>query len=243
MISWMKITSFGGITVMAPAALAITAWLVVERSWRMALWWCLLFTVGMSLVVATKIAFIGWGIGIRSLDFTGFSGHSMRATAVIPVLFYLILQKASPIARASGVMLGMVFGVIIGISRLVLHAHSVSEAVAGCILGGMVSLTFIGILGPTQKFVLYRSLIALSLIALLAVPCAEPAPTQRWITGLALYLSGHDRPFVRHGWKLAPVELASPKEVREGHFCPTPRKCKNIYRLLSSDISFLWGGI
>ncbi|MFC6518687.1 hypothetical protein ACFQAT_01865 [Undibacterium arcticum] len=83
----MKITSVGGITVMAPAAIAITVWLVVERSWRVALWWCLLFAAGMGLVVATKIAFIGWGIGIRSLDFTGFSGHSMRATAVIPVLF------------------------------------------------------------------------------------------------------------------------------------------------------------
>ena len=102
----------------------------------MALWWCQLFTAGMSLVVATKIAFIGWGIGIRSLDFTGFGGHSMRATVVIPVRFYLILQKAPPIARTSGVSLGTVFGVIIGISRLVVYAHSVSEAVAGCILGG-----------------------------------------------------------------------------------------------------------
>ena len=232
----MKITSFGGITVMAPAAIAITAWLVVERSWRMALWWCLLFTAGMGLVVATKIAFIGWGIGIRSLDFTGFSGHSMRATAVIPVLFYLILQKASPIARATGVLIGIVFGVIVGVSRLVLHAHSVSEAIAGCILGGIVSLTFIWLLGPPQKFILYRSLIALSLVALLAVPYAEPAPTQRWITGLALYLSGHDRPFVRHGWKLAPIQLALPKELHEDYFCPTPRKDKNIYRLPLSEI-------
>ena len=140
----------------------------------MALWWCRLFTAGMSLVVATKIAFIGWGIGIRSLDFTGFGGHSMRATVVIPVRFYLILQKAPPIARTSGVSLGIVFGVIIGISRLVVHAHSVSEAVAGCILGGMVSLSFIWILGPSQNFVLYRSLIALSLIALLAVPNIVP---------------------------------------------------------------------
>ena len=220
----MKITSFGDITVMAPAAMAITAWLVIGRAWRMALWWCLLFATGMSLVVATKIAFIGWGIGIRSLDFTGFSGHSMRATAVIPVLFYLILQKAPPIARASGVLLGIVFGVIIGISRLVLNAHSVSEAVAGGILGAMVSLGFIWIFGPSQKFVLYRSLIALSLIALLALPYAEsaPAPTQRWITCVELYLSGHDRPFVRQGWKFAPIELDSPKEVQEGYFCPTP---------------------
>jgi len=189
---------------MGPAALGIAIWLIVGRGWRMALWWCLLFIAGMSLVAVSKIAFIGWGIGIRSIDFTGFSGHSMRATAVFPVLFYLILQKAPPVARVSGVLLGIVFGVIIGISRLVLHSHSVSEAAAGCVLGSMVSLSFIWILGPSQKFVLYRSLIALSLITLLVAPYAEPAPTQRWLIDLSLYLSGHDRPFVRQGWKLAP---------------------------------------
>ncbi|MFC6518688.1 hypothetical protein ACFQAT_01870 [Undibacterium arcticum] len=131
--------------------------------------------------------------------------------------------------------LGIVFGVIVGISRLVLHAHSVSEAIAGCILGGIVSLMFIWILEPPQKFALYRSLIALSLIALLAVPYAEPAPTQSWITCLALYLSGHDRPFVRHGWKFAPIGWGSSKELQDDYSCPFPRKAKSIDRLPLSE--------
>lgn len=143
MVSWISITRLGGVNVMMPAAVAIGAWLVYGRAWRMALWWCLIFSTGLLLVVASKIAFIGWGIGIRSLDFTGFSGHSMCATAVIPVLFYLIFQKAPPLARASGVTLGILFGVMVAVSRLILHAHSMSEAVSGCVLGGIVSLTFI----------------------------------------------------------------------------------------------------
>src|SRR5712692_9155992 len=102
MISWMKITGFGGTAVMMPAAAVIVAWLLAGRAWRMALWWCLLFSFGIGIVVATKLAFIGWGIGVRSLDFTGISGHSMRATAVIPVMLYLLLLKARPVARASG---------------------------------------------------------------------------------------------------------------------------------------------
>ena len=212
MVSWTTITRLGGVNVMMPAAVAIGAWLIYGRAWRLALWWCLIFAAGLLLVVASKIAFIGWGIGIRSLDFTGFSGHSMRATAVIPVLFYLILQKTPPIVRASGVMLGILFGIMIGISRLVLHAHSVSEAVAGCILGGIVSLTFIGILEISEKLVLYRSIIVFSLTSLFLLLFSKPLPTQHWIIELSLELSGHDRPFVRQGWKLAPSNLNSHRQ-------------------------------
>lgn len=204
MISWMTITNYGGINMMAPAAVAITAWLVSARAWRLAVWWLALFTTGLAVVVASKIAFFGWGMGIRSLDFTGFSGHSMRATAVVPVLFFLLLQKAPPLARATGVLLGLLFGVMVGISRLVLHAHSVSEAVAGCMLGALISFGFIRILSAEQEIAFNHSLVALSLAGLLAVPYAAPVPTQRWIIDAALRVSGHDRPFVRNGWKLAP---------------------------------------
>jgi hypothetical protein len=203
MSTWIAITGLGGITVMAPAAAVITAWLLMGRAWRMAFWWCLLFTLGMALVVATKIAFIGWGIGIRELDFTGVSGHAMRATAVAPVLLYLLLQNATPAVRASGVLAGLGFGLLIRVSRLVLHAHSVSEAVAGWVLGSMLSLGFIWLSGGGRYSFSNRVLVVFSLMALLPLPYAEPAPTQRWLTDVALYLSGNDRPFVRTGWSRA----------------------------------------
>ena len=202
MILWMKITSFGGITVMAPAAAVIAAWLIIQGAWRMALWWCLLFIAGMGLVIATKLAFIGWGIGIRSLDLTGFSGHAMRATTVFPVMLYLMLQKSAPIVRAGGILLGIALGAAIGISRLALQVHSVSEVVAGCALGAIVSFGFIWLAGALQKAALNRWLLVFSLVPLLAASEVEPAPTQHWLTEAALYLSGHDKPFTRADWKL-----------------------------------------
>ncbi|MEB0165436.1 phosphatase PAP2 family protein, partial [Glaciimonas sp. CA11.2] len=125
----MSITRLADTTVMLPLAAACTVWLACGRAWRMAFWWCLLFALGLTLVAATKIAFIGWGIGIQALDFTGFSGHAMRTTAVMPVLFYLLLQKSSPTVRTLGVVLGIALGVLIGISRLAVQVHSVSEVV------------------------------------------------------------------------------------------------------------------
>jgi membrane-associated phospholipid phosphatase len=201
MIPWTTITSFGDLAIMAPAALAIMGWLVLAGEQRLALRWGTLFAIGMALAVATKIAFIGWGIGIRSLDFTGISGHAMRVAAVVPVLSYLILQKSSPMVRLSGVILGFLFAAFVGLSRLTLHIHSISEVASGFLLGSAVSLCFIRSAGVLQAHVLNRTRIAASLALLLVAPYAQPAPTQRWLTQATLYLSGHDKPFMRASWK------------------------------------------
>lgn len=198
MISWLAITRLAGLTVMAPAALAIAALLVLEGERRLAMWWCLLFTAALGLVTATKMAFIGWGIGIRPLDFTGASGHAMRAMAVAPVIFYLLLHKAPHPVRVAGVLAGFALGVMIGISRVVLHAHSVTEVVAGWLLGAIVSLGFIWMSGSLRQPAFNPARIAFGMTTVLAVTFhAQPAPTQIWLTKAALYMSGHDKPFVR----------------------------------------------
>ena len=203
MIPWTHITHFGDLTVTSLAAIAIAAWLLAEGEQRLAIWWSGLFLGGLAVVALTKMAFIGWGIGIHVLDFTGFSGHSMRATAVIPVLFYLMLHRAASPLRAWGVLAGFALAILIGVSRLVLHAHSVSEVVSGTLLGGLVSASFMWVAGSLRKHVFNRLRIALSLLALLPAPYVQPAPTQEWLTDVSLFFSGHDKPFLRTGCRVA----------------------------------------
>jgi membrane-associated phospholipid phosphatase len=198
MIPWMHITSVADTVVTLPAAATIAVWLIAGRAQRMALWWCLLFICGLAVVVATKIAFIGWGMGISSLDFMGMSGHAMRATAVFPVIFYLVLQRSPAVVSASGVMFGILIGVLVGVSRVALNVHSVSEAVAGCAIGVAVSLGFIWMSRGLPRPHLNHRIIALGLFALLPTSYANPAPTNRWMNAVALYLSGHDMPYGRN---------------------------------------------
>jgi membrane-associated phospholipid phosphatase len=199
MIPWTHITHFGDLTVTALIAFAIGAWLLAEGEQRLAIWWSALFLGGLAIVALTKMAFIGWGIGIHALDFTGFSGHCMRATAVIPVLFYLMLQRAPSPLRTWGVLAGFALAGLIGVSRLVLHAHSVSEVVSGTLLGGIVSLSFMWVAGSLRKHVFNRLRIVLSVLALLPAPYVQPAPTQEWLTDVSLFFSGHEKPFLRAG--------------------------------------------
>ncbi len=197
MIPWGHITSVADTVVTLPAAATIAVWLGAGRAWRMALWWCALFISGLALVAATKIAFIGWGIGVSALDFMGMSGHAMRAIAVFPVIFYLVLQRSPRAVRISGVSLGILIGILVGVSRVVLDFHSMSEVLAGCAMGAVVSLGFIWIARGMPRPYVNRWLIAFGLFALLPTSYAKPAPTNLWMNAIALYLSGNEMPYDR----------------------------------------------
>lgn len=203
MIPWSKITLFGDVTITSLVALAIGVMLLADGEKRLALWWMLLFSAGMALVAATKIAYIGCGIGVGlgPLHFSGISGHAMRAAAVPPVLLYLMLKKASPTSRMFGVLCGYGVAMLIGVSRLAVHVHSVSEVVTGWMLGGLVSAAFIRLASPLRKSVFTRFRVSLILLALLPAPYVRPAPTQDWLVSMTLYISGHDRPYQRVEWK------------------------------------------
>ena len=213
MITWQTITNLASFSVIAPAAVAVTAWLLLGRAWRLTAWWLILFLGGMTLVVASKIAFIGWGIGSREYDFTGFSGHVVRAMAIVPVLLYLVSQRTSAFLRVASVLLGLAFGTLIAVSRMEVHAHSLSESVTGWLLGAVISLWMIYLLKQSPPIRANHWFLALGLLGLVfASPYAEPTPTQRWITQAALYLSGHDRPYIRVTWRLAPKSWKSSNE-------------------------------
>ncbi len=191
-------------SVLGPAGVAIAVWLLVSRQWRLVLGWSLWYGGGMLLVVLSKLAFIGWGLGSAEFDFTGFSGHAMRAGAVFPVLMYVVLQRAPRSWRLAGVLFGVAYAVLVAISRVVVHAHSVSEAVSGCVLGLAMALGFMWQARGAVNFAVSHALALASLAIMVLITFkAEPMPTEDWLQKIALHLSGHERIFSRADWKLA----------------------------------------
>ena len=200
---WHNISLIGSMAVMAPAGLAIAVWLACGKSWRLAWRWSVLFGVGMAVVVLTKVAFMGWGIGVASVEFAGISGHAMRSGAVFPVLFFMLLKNVRPDWRRAGVCAGVALAVLISVARVKGQQHSASEAISGTLLGLLVAGIFIWQMAGARELFISRTLVALSLCALLLTPAAEPVPTEQWMTQLALYLSGHERAFQRSDWSMA----------------------------------------
>jgi membrane-associated phospholipid phosphatase len=221
MIWWSHLSALGGLNVTALLAVAIAAWLVGARSWRLALAWCLLFGAALFIAAASQMAFLGWGIGVRSLEFTGFSGHATRAAAVFPVALFLLLERRGlrredrrKEARPGGqdrragswlraaVLGGAVLAVAVAIARVKVGAHSASEAAAGCVLGLACAALFIAHTRAARDRSPQPLLLGL-LAATMLLPRADPANSHQWLTAAALKLSGSDRVWLRSGWRPA----------------------------------------
>jgi hypothetical protein len=191
-----QIIDIGNTAVMLPVAGAIAAWLVARRPWQLALCWCLMFAAGLSIVALSKIAFLGWEIGIPSLDFQALSGHAFRAAAVIPVFFFVALQGTSMSWRAAGVVLGIAVCVGLGVLLVHFHFHTASEVIASSVLGSVVSLGFMRIATKLPASRINRWAVPFSLIIFIVICGLKPSSISHRLVDVALYLSGRDHPYV-----------------------------------------------
>ena len=204
--AWQYLTLFGDIAFMLPLAATIALYLRSARAPGLAIHWGLYFLLTMSLVVLSKLAFIGWGFGIASLDFTGFSGHATRVCVLLPVLAVLAMRDAPRQRRYAVTGSAIACALLISYSRIVVHAHSMSEAVSGAALGFSAAWRFLRIAQRQRLTLPGRWLLRASAIGLLLPLACFPmrgtvaTPTQALLTQVALSLSGHSRPHTRADW-------------------------------------------
>jgi membrane-associated phospholipid phosphatase len=208
---WLGVTRLGEAQILLPAFFAGALWLALARpagargrlargdalahdhparrsAWR----WVAAIVATTAVTTASKVAFLGFGIGIAALDFTGFSGHSMYATAILPVL-------AAIIAGRPGAVVGVLMALLITYSRVNLGAHSTSEAIAGLVLGAAAAGWTLADYLAHPGAVRAPWWLPLLLVGWLAfVPLrAPPSRTHDVVVSLALKLSGRSRPYTR----------------------------------------------
>ena len=197
--AWWLVTRLGEAQLLLPAMALALVWMARTPATRpLAASWLLAALVATLVTTASKVAFIGWEIGDATLDFTGFSGHSMFAALVLPVLVRIAAASAPLPWPRFAVVLGYALAAVVAVSRVTTHAHSVSEAVLGFVLGGAASaLALRGAQAPTLPAP--RWWVAVVLAWLLVLPFEAPPPrTHDWVTALSLKLSGRAVPYTRH---------------------------------------------
>jgi membrane-associated phospholipid phosphatase len=194
-----SLTWFGDSGFLLPAALWIAVWLGLRPATRpSALLWILLFGVGSSLILATKLAFLGWGLGSATFNFTGISGHTAISASVWPVACWLAVSRWEHRVRVLAAAMGCLFALLIGLSRIALQAHSWSEVVIGYALGFAVSGSFLWqqhrLPHPRVSWAMVLASLATPLLMLQP---GTPAPTQDLLERIAVHLAGIDRPYTR----------------------------------------------
>ncbi|WP_394789281.1 phosphatase PAP2 family protein [Rhodoferax sp.] len=206
------ITRFGEIGIVLPIAMALTLWMLLSaRSVRPVLGWVMALGLAVLVTTLSKIAFIGWGIGIPALDFTGFSGHAMFAAAIYPVLAYTLAAQWTPSRSATALVTlgGYALALLIAWSRVHIQVHSVSEVVAGFALGAAASGWSIWHMGgvPARPRSVRLRWALVGLVCWLTVMPLHAAPSRSHdiVTRIALELADRTQPFRRvdlHGYAL-----------------------------------------
>jgi membrane-associated phospholipid phosphatase len=198
MTAWMFVTRWGNSLLLLPTASWIGVSLWAGGGRHIALRWAALFGAAVLLVLATKLAFLGWGIGSRALDFTGVSGHSTLSAAVLPMFAWWFMQNSDRTARMRAVLAMAAFAVIVGLSRVLLSAHSVSEVVAGLALGLLVVWAAVPRAPVLHNRFQFRWLLLGVVLAVGSIShVGDSDDAHSVVTSLALWLSGRDAPYTR----------------------------------------------
>lgn len=198
-MNWHFLTFFGDSMLLLPCAAIVFIILLLSPTSRKPTWqWMLLFGGVGAVVCVSKLAFMGWGIGSRHWDFTGFSGHSALSASIWPVLLWLLCGRFSSPVRRTAVIVGYLLAAVVGYSRLVIHAHSTSEVITGLALGFIVSSTFLmlqrGTLPPRLS---YRKIAVTLALPLVLINSGTAAPTQGLLERIAVTIAPVEKPFVR----------------------------------------------
>lgn len=135
----LYLTNFGDPFLTVPLAGAVVVWLATTRSWRALIMWVACFSAGAALVATSHFAYAAWGLEIPELNFTAVSGHTMLASAVFPTTFALCASRARMRTAMLAYLLGLIFALAIGLSRLLLGMHTPAEVVSGWLLGTLIA--------------------------------------------------------------------------------------------------------
>ena len=203
--------------------LAVTIYGLWQSRQRAALRvWLPSLALAVAVTLASKLLFFGWGIGNAWLDFTGVSGHALLAASILPVFFNGLLLAAEPRIRVAGVVFGGIVAIAVGISRVALAAHSWSEVVAACLLGGAVSVATLQAMRPGAAQPTWPARVAPLLLVLAFAPGgATYLPTHAWEVRLSLWLSGHERPCTRDELRRGALAPAAGVAGRPQALAPT----------------------
>ncbi|WP_174507935.1 phosphatase PAP2 family protein [Klebsiella oxytoca] len=201
-MNWQWVSFFGDSTVLLPSAAALFVVLLLSRPSRLLAWqWGLLFGITGTIVCASKLAFMGWGMGIREIDFTGFSGHTALSAAFWPIFLWLLCARGTVPLRRVAIVMGYMLAGLVGYSRLAIHAHSTSEVVAGLVLGSCGSALFLLLQRRTSCAVdaqlSWGGLMSLIIIPVVLLNTGTKAPTQSLLGEIAVKLGPLDKPFTR----------------------------------------------
>ena len=124
------LTDFAEQALILPLVLAIATALAVQGWRRGALAWLIVVASTFAATLAFKLLFLACSPVFGPMDVHSPSGHVAAATVVAGGLAAMLTRHRATILPAA-----VVAAIVIGVSRLVLGAHTLPEVIVGALIG------------------------------------------------------------------------------------------------------------
>ena len=122
-------------------------------------------TVCLLATLVAKLAFHACGAQIPAFGIENPSGHT-SFSAVFYGCVALIVAGGRPLLQRTGIYAGTaLFVLLVGVSRVVVEAHTLPDVIAGTFIGMIAILVFQALRGPSRPFVIPYRMMALGIPA------------------------------------------------------------------------------
>lgn len=144
------VTDFADQAVILPAA-ALIAVLLASGGWRRgALAWSIAIVGTFALMLVLKLGFGACGHLIGNGDIESPSGHTAAAGVFYGGIFAYLAERLFG-RTAISLLAILIVVVLVGVSRVVLGAHTVAEAIVGALVGSLAALMMVRGAGPPPE--------------------------------------------------------------------------------------------
>ena len=140
---WWRITLLGEPTMLIPVSAIVMVWLWTSCGRRVSLIWAGLLCLGGALLIAQKLLYYVGGVSLSSIRLYTMSGHSVAAAYVYGSLIAMIARPwPRPLKYLAWAAVAALV-LAIGVSRVAVAGHRISEAVSGLGLGSILLVGFL----------------------------------------------------------------------------------------------------
>ncbi|HEY0422200.1 MAG TPA: phosphatase PAP2 family protein [Rhodopila sp.] len=140
------LTDFADQAVVLPLVLAVAVALAVQGWRRGAVVWLVVVAATLLATLAFKLMFLSCSPLFGPMDVHSPSGHVAAATVVCGGLAAMLTRHRATILPAA-----FLAAIVIGISRIVLGAHSLPEVVVGALIGLLGAAALLRFAGPPPR--------------------------------------------------------------------------------------------
>jgi membrane-associated phospholipid phosphatase len=149
MLPALILTYFGNVAVLIPLCALLTVWIVAHVSRRAAVLWVACVCGVVAMTAFAKMLFAGCNYDVSHIH--SLSGHTSFSVISYGGVAVVLSAGLQPWQRWAIALLYVCWVVGIGITRVLLHAHTPEEVVAGWVLGGAGAAIFLSLYRATER--------------------------------------------------------------------------------------------